>query len=418
MDREISPRPKQLKRMLVIVLFTATAIALLIAFRSLIRPSIDLKEVRTAQVIRGDLSASISASGLLEPLDASVIVSQVQGRLEQVIHLNGDAVSKGDTIMTISTPEQLSSLQQLQDRIRMKQSSRQAKQLESQIALAQLASSIELKQVDRQAVDAAFNRQKELHSQGLASKSQVEESEIAARKAEIELKQLKLSLGRNEKLFAAQLDALDAELDSMKEDQRQIQATIDSSHVVADRAGVLTFALSEPGQIIDKGTLLARIADLTQFRVVASLSDFYASQIKRGLPATIDVNGHILQGSVAQVLPEILDGAQKLLITLDDPSHGSLHASLRVSVSIITQTLANTLKVKSGPFFVGAGQNDVFRLESNFATRMQVQLGLANRHEIQVIEGLSEGDHIIISDMARYQHLQRLPLKTPRGVNP
>ena len=183
---------------------------------------------------------------------------------------------------------------------------------------------------------------------------------------------------------------------------------LDLATTKADRGGVLTWVVAEEGASVRKGDVLARIADLTTFRVQATLSDVHAQRVAVGMPARVRLSETAsLDGTVASILPTIKDGVMTLYVALDEKSSPLLRANLRADVFVVTDRRANALRVRRGPFATAAGRQDVFVVRGDKAVRTSVSLGLASFEYVEVAEGLYPDDEVIVSDMREYAHLKR-----------
>ena len=98
--------------------------------------------------------------------------------------------------------------------------------------------------------------------------------------------------------------------------------------------------VQEEGASVAAGQLVARVSELNNYRVEATLSDFHARLLAPGQQVRVEQNGETLAGTVHTVLPEIQNGAVKLLVDLADPNNKLLRNKMRVDVNIITERKA------------------------------------------------------------------------------
>ena len=81
-----------------------------------------------------------------------------------------------------------------------------------------------------------------------------------------------------------QLEGLALERGSLDKEAAQARRLLDLSTTKSDRDGVLTWVLSQEGALVRRGDVIARIADLTSFRVTATVSDVHAGRLRTGMP--------------------------------------------------------------------------------------------------------------------------------------
>jgi HlyD family secretion protein len=165
------------------------------------------------------------------------------------------------------------------------------------------------------------------------------------------------------------------------------------------------------GAAVRHGDEIARVADLSAFRVEATVSDIHGQRLSPGQPVEVRSGDVRLRGRVSNVMPTVENGVITMEVALDDKRHPILRHNLRVEVYVVTASEKNALRVKRGQFLNVDGVHMVFALRDDKAFRTPVQFGLKNYEYYQVLEGLSEGDEVIISDMSDHEHTREVKLK-------
>ena len=197
----------------------------------------------------------------------------------------------------------------------------------------------------------------------------------------------------------------------LKKEETEAERQLTLAVPRATRDGILTWVVTEEGATVSKGQVLARVADLTSFRVDASVSDVYAKQLAVGLPVTVRVGEEALTGAIARVNPTISNGVITAELSLDDRSSKLLRSNLRVDVEIVTARRARAVRILRGPFSTGEGTTDAFVVRGDRAVRTPVTFGLSSQQSYEVVSGLVPGDEVIISDMREYQRLREVRLR-------
>ena len=162
---------------------------------------------------------------------------------------------------------------------------------------------------------------------------------------------------------------------------------------------------------MEQGEVLARIADVEAFRVDIRVSDTNANRLSEGMAVKVKIGETTLPAQIAQVLPEIENGIMTVQARLSEPAHPLLKINLRVDALLITDFRSQTLRVRKGPFSTGVGHQQVFRIQGNQAHRLQVQFGIAGFDHYEIVEGLQEGDQVIISDMRDHLKVDHVKLR-------
>ena len=163
--------------------------------------------------------------------------------------------------------------------------------------------------------------------------------------------------------------------------------------------------------MVPRGEVIARIADLDSFRVEATVSDVHSSSLHAGQTVRVMLDDEPLTGRLATIDPTIENGAVKFHVDLDDARNPKLRNNLRVDVLAVTDSRASTLRLRKGPFAQGEGTESVFVVQGDHAVRRPVRLGLSGYDHFEVLDGLDEGEEVILSNMNDYQHLERVNFK-------
>jgi len=149
------------------------------------------------------------------------------------------------------------------------------------------------------------------------------------------------------------------------------------------------------------GQLVARVSDLHNYRVEATLSDFHARSVEPGQAVLVEQGALQLQGKVHTILPEIQNGTVKLLVNLDQPNHPQLRNKLRVDANIVASRKENVLLVQRGPAFNGRGQQTAFVVRGGTAYKTTLDIGASDGKAVEIRSGARAGDRIVISDITR-----------------
>jgi HlyD family secretion protein len=387
-------------------------VALVGAVPRLVRPTLHRSEIRTARVETGPVEATISATGTVVPEFEHVLSSPMDARVLRVLRKAGASLAPGEPILDLDVSEARLAHEKLVETLALKRNEEKQKGLALARTRADLEGQAAVAGIGVKSLRVKLGQVQQLHDAGLSSDDQLRQAQVELEKAEVQLATLHEAIARAETAHAAELEGIALEAGMLAREQAQSARQLDLATTKADRGGVLTWVVSEEGAAVRKGDVLARVADLTTFRVQASLSDVHAQRVAAGMPARVRLNeGASLDGVVASILPTIKDGVMTLYVALDEKSSPLLRANLRVDVFVVTDRRGNALRVTRGPFAAGAGRQDVFVVRGNRAVRTGVKLGLASFEYVEAVEGLYAGDEVVVSDMREYAHLGEVRLE-------
>jgi HlyD family secretion protein len=375
------------------------------------RPSLAKTRLRTSVVTTGPIDASITASGTVVPEIERVISSPLDARVLRILARPGADVKRGDPVLELDVSESVLALDQAVKDLKVKDNQQQQTRLGYEKALVDLDGRLKVKALELETAQARLEGNQRLFAEQLVSRDALRQSELAVKQAEIELAQLVEERANAAKTTAVQLEGLSLERGSLDRNVGEARRLLDLATTKSDRDGVLTWIVTQEGALVRTGEVLARIADLTSFRVDATVSDVHAGRVRAGMPVVVKVNDVDLQGRVADVFPAVENGTVRFTVSLAERSHAGLRPSLRADVLVITDRRPRALRVSRGPFADGSGARQVFVVRGARAVRTAVTLGVASFDQIEVIAGLVEGDEVIVSDMREYAHLSEIVLK-------
>jgi multidrug efflux pump subunit AcrA (membrane-fusion protein) len=187
---------------------------------------------------------------------------------------------------------------------------------------------------------------------------------------------------------------------------------LDALKVRAGLAGELTSLPLAVGQHVTMGTMLAEVEQPNQFKAQLRIPETQARDIQLGQPASIDTHNGIAEGTVSRIDPAVVNGTVTVDVKLVGKVPDGARKDLSVDGTIDLERLKDVLYVGRPAFGNEESTISLFRMdpEGKAAVRVPVKVGRASVNAIQVLQGLHEGDTVILSDMSRYDTTDRIRL--------
>lgn len=414
MDRPLDPKVQRnaRRRRLVWGAVTLAALSWLVAFApAWIRPSVRRDRIRTAPVESGALEATLTASGTVVPEREHVISSPIETRVLEVLKTPGAVVTKGDPIFELDVNQSRLVVETLEEQIALKRNEAAREQIAAQQKILALEKQIEIKKLELESFEIALDRKQKLFDKGVVSEDDLRSARVDVKRARIELRQLEESVRWTREATDVQLEKLELERRIQEKERDQARRELLLATACSDHDGVLTWAIQNQGTTVRQGDVIARVADLSSFRVEARISDVHGPSLNPGLPARVQVGAEILDGTVRRVLPEVENGVLTVLVDLERSTHAALRPNLRVDVHLVTARKESTLRVKRGPYVRVDDGDAVFVVRGDAAVRTPVEFGIASFDHHEVLAGLVEGDEVIISDMSDYRRVKEVKIR-------
>jgi HlyD family secretion protein len=402
MDREIDPairRSRLTRRVAIGLTILVGALLVLGALPRLLQPSVRRDRIRVARVMRGPVEATIEASGTAAPAFERVLSSPVDARVVRILKRAGASVKPGDPIVELDLAATRLEADRLVDRLAQKQNEVDQIRLELDRTLAGLDAKLETARLDLEIARYRLDQRRKLHDDLLISDEGLKESEVEAKKAELTHHQLQAEVDSARRASAAREAGLKLDLEILRKELGEARRQLELASARSDRDGVVTWVLNEEG------------ADLGSYRIEATVSDVHVARLAAGQRARVIVAGETLTGHVATVRPAVENGVALFTVELDKSDDPRLRKDLRVDVYVVTATRGDALGLDRGAFTQGGASQDVFLVHGDRAVRTKVRTGLSGQTATEVLEGLSEGDEVIVSDMRDYLQYPQLRVK-------
>ncbi len=414
MDRELSSTTKKAnkrRRYWQIGIALAMIAFAVLGFRTLITPTISRAELRTAVVELGPVVATITASGLVVPEQEQVITSPIQARIEQVLHKAGEQVKPGDQILLLDRAFTQLAYDKLKDEQQLNQHKRVQLRLNLRKTLNNLASQLAIKQLRVKSLQAQLKDEKYLLKIGGTTQESVNQAELNLKIAQQELAEIQHDMASERELLKADEQELGFTLAMQGRSIEELHRKMEQAEVRARHNGVITWVKSETGSTVNAGDVIARLADLSSYKIKATISDTYADQLKAGGNATVRINDIDLQGIISSVEPTVTNGIVTFYVALQDKAHQLLRPSLRADVYVNTAAKGKVLRVKNGPYFTNVSGQHVFVVRENEIVKKAATIGVSNVDFVELESGVRAGDEVVISDMAEYEHVEKLKIR-------
>jgi HlyD family secretion protein len=412
------PRPSQAgrKRILRIAYAGGGLLAVLLITLGLSRlkpaaPAVERGSVWVDTVRRGPMLRQVRGLGTLVPEEIRWIPALSEGRVERILVQPGTAVKADTVILELSNPqldlEALDATWQLKaaeaETINLKV------RLESQ-RLDQVAATATVEASQKQARLQA-DADEALAGEGLVSDLNLKISQSRAQELTTRLEIEKKRLEINTEAIEAQLAVQEARLAQLRGLAALKRRQVEALKVRAGIDGVLQQLPVEVGQQIAPGATLAKVAVPGRLKAELRIAETQAKDIQLDQVASIDTRNGIVPGRVIRIDPAVQNGTVKVDVALEGPLPKGARPDLSVDGTIELERLADVLQVGRPAFGQEQSTVGLFRLQGNGeASRVQVKLGRSSVNLVEIVEGLQEGDQVILSDTSAWDAFDRIRL--------
>jgi RND family efflux transporter MFP subunit len=226
------------------------------------------------------------------------------------------------------------------------------------------------------------------------------------------LEQQRLTL--NQKAIATQLAVQQTKVEQAEALLALKQRQQDALSVRAGITGVLVDLPHQVGEHVAPGTTLAKVVQPDQLKAALKIAETQARDIQIGQPAEIDTHNGISDGKVTRIDPAVENGTVTVDVELQGKLPQGARPDLSVDGTIDLDRMQDVLYVGRPAFGNENSTISLFRVspDGKTATRVPVKVGRASVNNIQVLQGLTVGDTVILSDMSRWDSADRVRLES------
>lgn len=413
--RESAKRNRIIRRILFFLLTLAVLVGVTAALSRLepASPTVEKATVWIDTVKRGDMNREVRGPGNLVPVDIRWIAPDTTGRVEKILVRPGTAVTQDTVIMELSNPELELSLEDAELQVKAAESQLASKKVELENQLLNLESSAA--QVEANLAEARLRAKAdaEMAKDGLISELQLQVSQVRAD----ELAKLKAIEERRvnvqKQLSKTQLEVSQAQVEQARAAYALKAKQVEWLKVKAGFDGVLEQLLVEEGHQVAPSTNLAKVSDPTRLKAVLRIDQNEAREVRIGLTARVDLRSTVLNGHVTRIDPVVQEGTVNVDVRLDDPLPEGARPDQTLDGNILIEKLENIVYVGRSAFSKPQMTVSLFKLSSDGlgAERIRVRLGRSSVHLIEILDGLHEGDRVILTDMSDWDKFDKVRLR-------
>jgi HlyD family secretion protein len=376
-------------------------------------PTVDRTTIWTGTVTRGDMLREVRGLGTLVPTDIRWIAAQSNARVDRIVLRSGSPVKADSIILELSDPQLQNDALSAEFDYKGAQADYDNLKVTLNTQLMQIKENQAVLEgtYNQDALQAKTDRM--LADQGLKAEVLAQQSQMKADEDAIQLKIDKERLAITADANASQLVSQGAKVDSARAVYDLKKSELDALHVRAGFAGVLEDVPVDEGQQVTAGTNLCRVADPKHLMATIEVAETQAKDVAPGQKASIDTRNGIVSGHVTRVDAAVVNGTVAVDITPDGPLPAGARSDLSVEGTVEIENLQNVLYVTLPVHAEPDSDGGVFKLsgDGDEAVRAQVKFGRASVNTIEVLEGLNEGDQVIVSDMSAWDGVDRVRLK-------
>jgi len=414
---DIPRKPRNRRKRNLILTASAAAVLATITFGfSRLRaaaPVVDRGGLWTDTVKRGPMLREVKGPGTLVPERIRLITADTAGRVERIPLRPGAQVEPGAVLLELSNPDVM--LQALDAERQLAQAQADLINLRATADGNTLATRSSLATLEAQAADAQRRAKadEKLAADGVISeveaRQQVERAEELRSRLDLERKRLGVVAASGKEQVAAQ----EAQIERLRAVVAFRRNQVDSMKVRSVDRGVLSELPLELGQWVTPGALLAKVVQPERLKAVLRIPETQARDLALHLAAAIDTRNGVVQGRVSRISPSANQGSVEVDVSLPAELPRGARPDLTVEGTIEIEKLQDVLFLGRPAGAQAGGQTELFKIVKggDEAHRVKVRLGRSSVSTVEIVDGLAEGDAVILSEMSQWDTTDRVRLR-------
>ena len=352
---------------------------------------VPLNQVTIGTVTKGPFEDFIAVRGTIAPLITDYLTTDQGGTVKQVLVEDGAMVKKGQPLVILSNPTlqlQVASQQLAFEQTRFKY---QHDLLDIEHQIAKLKNDLVRDKVllDGNAIaPSAYKQEQEDYDYNVKLRTAI----MASRDVEQKVRATQLTQGETSDPTAV------------------ANASVDALTIKAPMDGALSALDAEVGQSKAPGGVLGQVNSADRFKLMAQVDEFYLGRVNLGQETLFSVNGENFKAQVAKAYPQVTNGTFKVDFHFVGTAPTGIHVGQAIDLKVELGGASEALMLPNGPFYQDTGGNWVFLVtpDGRSAVKRNVRMGRRNPQFVEILDGLSPGEKVIVSGYQAYQKMDRV----------
>jgi len=368
-------------------------------------PSVERERLWIERVQRGEMLRQVRAQGILAPREIRWVTAATAANVSRILVRPGARVSADTVLMELSNPELRSQLDAARAAVAAAKAGNAAHAMTEESQLLDLEATEAQISAANELAAAKLQAGEKLKKFGSIAELTMREYELNAQQQRTLLSLQKERVAKFRETQRAQLEADRAGLAQLEDTLTLRQQQVDALGVRAATDGVVQSIPVQEGAQVIAGANLARIARPGALRAELNVSETEANDIQVGQKVEIDTRVGLVAGRVERIDPAVVHNTVEVDVELLGTPPGGARADLSVDGTIEIDRLPNVLYMPRPVAAREGATLRLFRVDANgrYARRVTVRLGRTSSMNVEILQGLSPDDRVVLSDMTAYE---------------
>lgn len=412
MDKVI-PRKNRKFRYLTIAIgvFLVLAVIMFFSFNSKRSLNVKADELSVEKVEKAFFEDFVVFQAKVEPLNVMLVNVTEGGSVKEIFVENGATVTKGQSLARLYNPNtELNYLTQETAIIEQINNLNTGK-LNIRNQELNLTKDLVLIEHDYNDAKRLYDVNAKLFAKDVISKNDWNTFKESLRFQEERKKTIQQSIQKEKQTNQVQISQINRSIQTMEKSLDILRNNKKNFLITAPESGRLTSFEPVLGKTFQAGESIGKIDSKQGYKLSANVDEFYLEKIREGLKGQVEFKGKTLEVIVTKVIPEVKNGHFIVELAFTSKENIALQDGLSFGVKLILSEKNKILVVQKGNFNQETAGKWIFVVKGNKAERRNIKLGRENPSYYEVLEGLQEGESVVISSYSDYKDIEELSIQ-------
>lgn len=414
MDRPVSIEHKRkilIRQTGIISIIIIVPLAIVLFLKAVFIPTVSLSMVTSAVAGLGDIQTTIQGSGTVIPAYEEIISSPFRSNIVKIIRKPGDKVFPDDTLLILNNKLAENDLNMLKNELDLQNIRIDKLKIELQQLREDFDFSKKIKEIKVENARLAYEGEVTLNKMGGSPAYDMKKAKTAWDIEQLENSQAQYNFNNQVNSMNNSIRELETEINIQKNKIIKAKNLVDQAYVKAPFHGDLSWVIDQPGASVSEGQQIARVADFSSYKLKGLISNAWAGRIIAGQKVDVRNQGKDLGGTIENIMPAVSQGMMECLIRIDSGDITNLRPAQQLEIRVIISDKDNVLRLPNGTYYKDRGYKEMYVIRGNKAYRTKILLGDANFDYVEVLDGVHEGEKVILTDIAEKYSKEEIQVK-------
>jgi len=365
--------------------------------------SVPRERLRLATVTRSDLVRDVSVQGRVVAAVSPSLFASAAGTISLLVEA-GAAVEEGQPLAIIDSPDLQNQLQQEQATLDRLSVEFDRQRIETKQKALDNHKNIDLTKVTLIAAERERRRAESGYKIEAISEIDYEKTKDDLETARLAHEHAVADATLDDERLVFELKTRELQVSRQSMLVQDLLRQVDELNMRSPVNGIVGNLMVDQKAAVSRNQIVMAVVDLTAFEIEAQVPESYADDLGLGMQAEVLVGNQKHPGVLVSVSPEIIQNQVTTRVRFAEEMPSGLRQNQRLTTRILMEEKNDVLTLPRGQFLDSGGSRIAYVLDDdNVAHRRSIGIGARSLAAVEVVEGLTEGELVVISSIDQFR---------------